>query len=122
MRLQRADGTKTMVLMGYMWANTARANGPAARESKRVYTGSGQLESTRSDTCTGTRNDDKGQDETPILAAGHLDTISIMGESSRAILLHSPSGDLCRDAGYLRAPRLKPCEISQQHSPRSAAA
>ncbi len=75
-----------------------------------MYTRSGQLESTRSDTCTGTRNKDKEQDETPILAAGRLDTISIMGESvgrsywrvRRAIYLGTPTIYASQDRNRVR--------------------
>ena len=35
----------------------------------------------------------------------------------QAIWLEIPSGDVSRDAGYLRVPIMKSCEVRQQHRP-----
>ena len=63
MRTRRAERiTRTRMLMGYAWDVGEHAPaGPVAwlRWNKRVYTESGQLDSTQSDARTGTRTKDR---------------------------------------------------------------
>ena len=90
------DDDTTMMLMGHKRANTARVHGQA-KEQERVCTGLGQQDSTQSSVRTKTRGG-QGQETRKKLmfAAGRLDTIYLLWEN--------PSGDLSRNAGYLRVP------------------
>ena len=90
MRSRRADGTTTtMMMMGRTWASTARARGPA-KEHEGVY-GVGEAGQHAMQ-----RAQEDGKRTRRYRCSGYLDTIYLLCES--------PSGNLSRDAGYLRIP------------------
>ncbi len=91
MRTQRGDGT--MMTMRHTRAKTARAHGPAKEREgiHRVGTvGQHGKQHAHEDSRTRLNTDVRRR------PAGRLDTIYLLWET--------PSGNLSRDAGYLRVP------------------